>query len=84
MQFLKIPAFSDQLINFVLKGLREQFYSDLTAVLATLSSRDALIIAGDFNAKTGSAHNDDVFKEIVGKYGKGIVNSNGIHLLTFA
>lgn len=64
--------------------IREQFYSDLEAVLATLSSRDALVIAGDFNAKTGSAHEDEIYHDIIGRYGKGKVNSNGIHLLNFA
>ena len=64
--------------------IREQFYSDLEAVLATLSSRDALVIVGDFNAKTGSAHEDELYHDTIGKYGKGKVNSNGIHLLNFA
>ena len=63
---------------------REQFYSDLEAVMAKLSSRDALIIAGDFNAKTGSAYKEEIYCDTMGKYGKGEVNSNGYHLLNFA
>ena len=38
----------------------------------------------DFNAKTGSAFRDELYKSVIGKFGKGIVNSNGTHLLNFA
>ena len=38
-----------------------------------------LIIAGDFNAKTGSGNKD--YPEVVGNFGKGEINSNGKHLV---
>ena len=42
-------------------------------------------MAGDFNAKTGSAAlNSDIYHEVIGKYGKGEINSKGYSLLNFA
>ena len=38
-----------------------------------------MIIGGDFNAKTGSGHND--FPNNMGKFGKGMLNSSGLRLL---
>jgi len=38
-----------------------------------------LIVAGDFNAKTGSRHKN--YPEGVGSFGKGEMNSNGKHLV---
>ena len=66
--------------------VREQFYSELSSVIAKLSTRDALIINGDFNAKTASAFKEekDIYHQAIGKYGKGEANSNGYHLLNFA
>ena len=38
-------------------------------------------MAGDFNAKTGSAAlNSHIYHEVIGKYGKGKINSNGYSL----
>ena len=64
--------------------IRDNFYTELDAVVQKSKSRNALIIAGDFNAKTGSAFQDKLYANVIGKYGKGAVNSNGIHLLNFA
>ena len=64
--------------------LREAFYTELDSVVQKLKSRNACIIAGDFNAKTGSACHDKLYNDVIGKYGKGDANSNGIHLLNFA
>ena len=64
--------------------LRDKFYAELDSVVQKSKSRNALIIAGDFNAKTGSAFQDELYKSVIGKYGKGIVNSNGVNLLNFA
>ena len=47
----------------------------------TVNERDLLVIAGDFNAKTGSAYKD--FKSEMGRFGKGEVNENGTELLEF-
>ena len=64
--------------------IRENFYAQLDSVIKKSKSRDALVIGGDFNAKTGSAFIDKIYHENIGKYGKGMVNSSGLHLLNFA
>ncbi len=40
-----------------------------------------LIVAGDINAKTGTGNREH--PEVVGRFGKGKVNSNGEHLIEF-
>ena len=62
--------------------IREKFYEELESVLNTISNRDMVIITGDFNAKTGSEHRN--YPENMGRYGKGMANTNGEHLLEFA
>ena len=62
---------------------REKFYSDIDSIIRKHKSRHITIIAGNFNAKIGK-HNDNLNHLIVGKYGKGIPNNNGNHLLNFA
>ena len=64
--------------------IREKFYSDLDSIIKKHSSRHITIIAGDFNAKTGSAKNNNIYNSVIGKYGKGDINSNGYHLINFA
>ena len=64
--------------------VREQFYTDLESVVRKQKSRHITMVAGDFNAKTGSAKNDKIYHLTIGKYGKGIVNQNGYQLLNFA
>ena len=64
--------------------LRDNFYNDLNSVVAKVKPRNMLIIAGDYNAKTGSARNENIYNKQLGKYGKGDVNSNGYQLLEFA
>ena len=61
--------------------LREQFYSDLDALVNSVNKRDVLYIGGDFNAKTGSAYS--IYPENMGIHGKGEANSNGMRLLDF-
>ena len=61
--------------------IREDFYEELEAIVRRVSNRDYLLTAGDFNAKTGRDWND--YPENIGKYGKGILNSNGKELLEF-
>ena len=61
--------------------IRERFYDELESVVRSVSKRDFLVIAGDFNAKTGQEWN--TYPENMGRYGKGQVNSNGRELLEF-
>ena len=58
---------------------REEFYEILETLVESIPKRDAVIIAGNFNAKTGSGYND--FKENMGRSGKGKMNSSGRRLL---
>ena len=63
-----------------------QFYNQLSSTVKLFSKRDALIIGGDFNAKTRLA-DSSVFKSYnqnVGKYAKSTINENGQLLLEFA
>lgn len=59
--------------------LRETFYAQLESLIRTVNRTTTLIIAGDFNAKTGSGYWQ--YSENMGRYGKGRVNSNGKELL---
>ena len=59
---------------------REDFYNKIESLLhKEKRSKNTVILLGDFNAKTGSGHR--IYKENMGKYGKGEMNSNGEHLL---
>ena len=49
--------------------------------MSTVASRDACVVLGDFNAKTGSGWRD--FPDNIGRFGKGHVNENGHALLEF-
>ena len=64
--------------------VRDAFYAELDSVIRKSKSRNALIIAGDMNAKTGSAFQVGAYRNVIGKFGKGDLNSNGTHLLNFA
>ena len=61
--------------------MRETFYDTLEDVVRSVTSRDHMVIAGDFNAKTG--RECDRYPENIGRYGKGELNSNGKELLEF-
>ena len=61
---------------------REKFYNDLQSYISNTPHSSLIITGGDFNAKTGSSHNDH--PETIGKFGKGITNTNGENLLEFA
>ena len=50
-------------------------------IITKTPKRDAIIVAGGFNAKTGSGWERDEFKGNIGKYQKGILNSSGTKLL---
>ena len=53
----------------------EDFYNILDGTISKESNGTLLIVAGDFNAKTGSGH--ERYPHIIGKYGKGKINDNG-------
>ena len=61
---------------------REEYYRSLDNTVKSINKRNMLIIAGDMNAKTGTAYMH--YPEVIGRYGKGEVNSNGKHLVEFA
>ena len=58
---------------------REEFYTQLDSCIDKIANRDIVIVAGDFNAKVGSGWHD--FPSVVGKFGKGHVNTNGERLI---
>ena len=61
---------------------RTEFYDKLESVVDKINYKNSQIfIGGDFNAKTGSDF--DKYRQNMGKYGKGNLNSNGEHLLEF-
>ena len=61
--------------------ITENFYTKLDSILKKISKRHIVIIAGDFNAKTGSSVKKKIYQTVIGKYGKGQVNTNRTHLL---
>ena len=61
--------------------LREDFYDQLDKTVKSISSRNIVLILGDFNAKTGSRWSE--FPGNMGKFGKGLINSSGRILLEF-
>lgn len=58
------------------------FYDQLSSVIKLTSKRQALVIGGDFNAKTKTQVNDNN-ENIIGKYAKSPINKNGEILLQF-
>ena len=59
--------------------LRDDFYEVLEGTIKRIPKRNFLVLAGDFNAKTGSGHH--IYKDNMGKYGKGHINESGKALL---
>ncbi len=64
------------------ENIRKEYYRSLNDTIRNISNRSMIIVAGDMNAETGSGHREH--PEVVGRYGKGEVNSNGEHLIEFA
>ena len=62
-------------INEKTPKVKEDYYEEFENVLNKISKRDICIIGGDMNAKTGLGHKE--FPEVIGRYGKGEMNSNG-------
>ena len=65
-------------------NIRNICYDQLESILNVADNNTIIIVCGDFNAKTGSGSNYLLYKENIGKFGKGIINSNGESLLEFA
>lgn len=59
--------------------VKNKFYDDLEAQIASVPKSDKLIILGDFNARVGADHIS--WKGVIGRHGIGNCNSNGLLLL---
>ena len=60
---------------------KEGFYEELAAVVDAVPASDKLLILGDFNALVGKDYR--THRGVLGKFGKGNMNSNGELLLNF-
>ena len=60
---------------------KEGFYEELAAVVDAVPASDKLLILGDFNARVGKDYR--THRGVLGKFGKGNMNSNGELLLNF-
>nr|VZI29210.1 unnamed protein product [Spirometra erinaceieuropaei] len=60
-------------------AVRDKFYEDLQALLATVSKADKLIVLGDFNARVGTDHT--AWRGMLGPHGRCGSNDNGLLLL---
>ena len=64
-------------------SIREEFCGQLNCYTSENKNKNhLLLVIGDLNAKAGNAY--PRFSESTGKFGKGISNSNGEHLLAYA
>nr|VZI52488.1 unnamed protein product [Spirometra erinaceieuropaei] len=61
---------------------KEAFYSQLQALVERLPRRDMLIVAGDWNGRTGPG--DSTTSHLLGRFGLGSRCENGERLLNFA
>ena len=59
---------------------KELFYRSLDSLLSEIPAADKLILLGDFNARVGKDH--EAWPQVLGKFGRGKMNSNGEMLLT--
>nr|VZI07985.1 unnamed protein product [Spirometra erinaceieuropaei] len=60
-------------------AVRDKFYEDLHALLATMSKADKLIVLGGFNARVGTDHT--AWRGVLGPHGLRGSNDNGLLLL---
>nr|VZI05282.1 unnamed protein product [Spirometra erinaceieuropaei] len=72
-----ISAYAPTMINP--DAVRDKFYEDLHALLATVPKADKLIVLGDFNARVGTDHT--AWREVLGPHGLRGSNDNGLLLL---
>jgi hypothetical protein len=63
-------------------SVKDEFYNQLQEVVNRTPRRDVLLIAGDWNARTGAA--DDATRHILGRFGLGQRCENGDRLINFA
>ena len=61
---------------------KDEFYSQFQEILDTLPRKDLILVAGDLNAHVGS--NRQGWEDVLGKFGIGNMNDNGLRLLSFA
>ena len=59
---------------------KEAFYNTLSDLISHVPAHDKLVVAGDFNAVSGSDRND--FETIIGPFGSGTRNDNSARLLS--
>ena len=59
--------------------VKDKLYEDLNTIITTVPNTDNPIILGDFNAKAGS--DSITWEGVIGQYGVGNCNSNGLLLL---
>ena len=59
--------------------IKDKFYEELDAIIATVPQSDKLIVLGDLNARVGTDHS--IWEGIIGRHGTGKCNSNGLLLL---
>nr|VZI02027.1 unnamed protein product [Spirometra erinaceieuropaei] len=72
-----ISAYAPTMTNH--EAVRDEFYEDLHALLATVSKADKLIVLGDFNARVGTDHT--AWRGVLGPHGLRGSNDNGLLLL---
>nr|VZI08649.1 unnamed protein product [Spirometra erinaceieuropaei] len=60
-------------------AVRDKFYEDLHALLATVSKADKLVVLGDFSVRVGTDHT--AWKGVLGPHGLRGSNDNGLLLL---
>ena len=60
---------------------KDKFYNQLQDTVSSCNRNDMIVVVGDWNAKVGN--NDTNRKELIGKFGIGIMNDNGERLCDF-
>nr|VZH90164.1 unnamed protein product [Spirometra erinaceieuropaei] len=73
---LRLPLWGGK---FASDAVRDKFYEDLHALLATVSMVDKLIVLGDFNARVGTDHT--AWRGVLGPHGLRGSKDNGLLLL---
>ncbi|XP_061910695.1 craniofacial development protein 2-like [Entelurus aequoreus] len=63
------------------RDTKDEFYSQLDALIDRIPKEEHLILLGDFNARVGTDH--DSWPSCLGKFGVGKMNENGQRLLEF-
>lgn len=59
--------------------IKDQFYEELTQVLARIPTREQILLLRDQNARVG--HDFEAWRQVLGRHGIGKMNSNGQLLL---